>query len=717
TNTSQGETWIYWTWTNPTVNCYDDDGTTTTPLNNAGPGVTAEDTGPGSGNLGDAMYCNGTKPFGVMQQADGDGNEQSVCIHPKELDDTHFLPVQVGESADYYVAIIAAEPNTNCTVTRSGAYVASQTSGSLSYPYANQVVFIASLLKGDKIECNASVMIVHDDNDNEMNLFSLKASRRFVYPTPEVTVGAEEQPPTDAFPSVSLDQPTDNYINDSQQYINITFNATATDDNGLLNCSLWHNISGTFALNQTQLVSGLSDAPQFTLNLTNTSFIWNIGCYDDADQLNFSEFNRTVTLNWTAPPADNFPSVSLDQPTDNYINDSQQYINITFNATATDDNELLNCSLWHNISGTFALNQTQLVSGTTNSTGFSLNLTNTTFIWNIYCYDTADQLNNTNANRTATLNWTPTAISTVAWNQSTLALGTVLQGTNKTNNVTVISTESNTNVVITNVSGNGTFITAIPTSLGSMTNTQEIEIRFNCSPPSSQTPGYYETIFNVNSTQDTPGNNITVNCTVSASIPYWSDNQTEIVSTFSPITQSFFNITWLDIDSISTVFFESDYSGTISNFTMNIITGDVFNYSDIFPAGTYYWKSYANDSANQWNQTDSWSFTIDKAPASINLLLNSTDSNFTIERKGAANITAQLIAGESTIELYQDNILINSGTSPLENISTYNQTGVYNITTVYPETSNYSASSETHFLTVNDSIPPSSVTGLDNQSQ
>ncbi|MFC1800614.1 hypothetical protein ACFLYT_01015, partial [Nanoarchaeota archaeon] len=89
--------------------------------------------------------------------------------------------------------------------------------------------------------------------------------------------GPVTAPPADDFPSVSLDQPPANYINDSQQYLNITFNATATDDNGLLNCSLWHNISGTFALNQTQLVSGLSDTPQFSLNLTNTSFIWNIG--------------------------------------------------------------------------------------------------------------------------------------------------------------------------------------------------------------------------------------------------------------------------------------------------------------------------------------------------------------------------------------------------------------------------------------------------------
>ncbi|MFC1800727.1 hypothetical protein ACFLYT_01590, partial [Nanoarchaeota archaeon] len=151
-----------------------------------------------------------------------------------------------------------------------------------------------------------------------------------------------------------------------------------------------------------------SDSLVFLLDLTANDNISVTMSMDTADATIVDEDTPTTIMIWkkTAAAADEFPSVTLDQPTDNYINDTNQYVNITFNATATDDNGLLNCSLWHNISGTFELNQTQPVSGTNNETQFTLNLTNTSFIWNIYCYDDADQLNSTNANRTVILNWT-----------------------------------------------------------------------------------------------------------------------------------------------------------------------------------------------------------------------------------------------------------------------------------------------------------------------
>ncbi|MFC1800692.1 LamG domain-containing protein, partial [Nanoarchaeota archaeon] len=223
------------------------------------------------------------------------------------------------------------------------------------------------------------------------------------------------QGPSETPPSVTLDQPPVDYFNDTELYMNITFNATVADDNGLMNCSLWHNISGTFALNQTQLVSGTSNETNFNISdLTNTTFIWNIYCYDTASQLDYDS-NRTVTLNWTETP----PTVNLDKPDAGYSNDSGVYVDIVFNATVLDNNGLVNCSLWHNLSGAWAINQTELVSGTSNETEFNIsNLANMTFFWNIECYDDAGQSTFGSANRTVRLTqYMPSPNPAIAWLQ------------------------------------------------------------------------------------------------------------------------------------------------------------------------------------------------------------------------------------------------------------------------------------------------------------
>jgi parallel beta-helix repeat protein len=97
--------------------------------------------------------------------------------------------------------------------------------------------------------------------------------------------------------------------------------------------------------------------------------------------------------------------------------------------------------------------------------------------------------------------------------------------------------------------------------------------------------------------------------------PRWSDNSTFI--TYGDL--SFFNITWDDSPgySIDTVLFESNFSGTPTNYTMTLIDPyineterkGVYSFSDTLPAGTFYWKSYAQASDGTWNSTDTWYFT------------------------------------------------------------------------------------------------------------
>jgi hypothetical protein len=109
----------------------------------------------------------------------------------------------------------------------------------------------------------------------------------------------EYDPSVDSAPVVTLSYPPGGYINDTSQYVNLIFNASLTDDRSIKNCSLWHNATGVWRLNQTQELSGASNITSFSLNLTNVSFIWNMQCFDNASQSDWGS-NRSVILNYTA---------------------------------------------------------------------------------------------------------------------------------------------------------------------------------------------------------------------------------------------------------------------------------------------------------------------------------------------------------------------------------------------------------------------------------
>jgi len=118
---------------------------------------------------------------------------------------------------------------------------------------------------------------------------------------------------------------------------------------------------------------------------------------------------------------------------------------------------------------------------------------------------------------------------------------------------------------------------------------------------------------------DTDANIITANITSFSIIaplgesifPRWSDNQSSIPSNYTG-SASEFNITWSGANNISPVYWESNITGTPDNYTMSNSTygGEIYNYSVVLPVGTYYWKSYANDSSDNWNASDQWNFTI-----------------------------------------------------------------------------------------------------------
>ncbi|MBN2421701.1 PGF-pre-PGF domain-containing protein [Candidatus Woesearchaeota archaeon] len=168
-----------------------------------------------------------------------------------------------------------------------------------------------------------------------------------------------------------------------------------------------------------------------------------------------------------------------------------------------------------------------------------------------------------------------------------------------------------------------------------------------------------------------------------------------------------FNITWNDTNLYS-VWIEHNFNGSLHNYS------DVFNLSNYvfyynytnLAADTYSWKMYANDSAGNLAYTSNFSYIVSRANSSVNLTLNGTNSNVSIEQLQTVNITGYLLQGEENIVLYKNGSLINNGSSPLSNITLFNMPGLYNITLLYPESENYSSDYVTYWVTVNDTTDP-----------
>ena len=176
--------------------------------------------------------------------------------------------------------------------------------------------------------------------------------------------------------------------------------------------------------------------------------------------------------------------------------------------------------------------------------------------------------------------------------------------------------------------------------------------------------------------------------------PAWSSNQTSIVATYSPSTQSYFNITWTDNYAVNnnSVIFSLNSSGTWTNYTMNNITS-VYTYSLILPAGNYQWGSFANDTSSNQNSTPAWNFTILQAAPNTALLINGSASNLTYTYNPAFNLTAN--ATGNNVSLYLN------GTSIPANYSAILGIGLYNFTAISPSDQNHSAGNVSYFVTVN----------------
>ncbi|MEM5814317.1 MAG: hypothetical protein QXD77_00695 [Candidatus Aenigmatarchaeota archaeon] len=141
--------------------------------------------------------------------------------------------------------------------------------------------------------------------------------------------------------------------------------------------------------------------------------------------------------------------------------------------------------------------------------------------------------------------------------------------------------------------------------------------------------------------------------------PIWSQNQSSVPSVYNPTNASNFTIKWTDNGAVTTVYFESNFSGAPQNYTITNFTpyGD-YGYADVLPAGNFYWKSYAIDNTGDQAVSDTWYFTILQADNPVTLFFrNSTgeyvNQDMTITYPAQSNATATAVAGAT---LYRNDV-------------------------------------------------------------
>ncbi|MBI2651773.1 S8 family serine peptidase [Candidatus Woesearchaeota archaeon] len=136
---------------------------------------------------------------------------------------------------------------------------------------------------------------------------------------------------------------------------------------------------------------------------------------------------------------------------------------------------------------------------------------------------------------------------------------------------------------------------------------------------------------------DTFGNsNISSVFTVSIDLiaPYWSNNLTNISNINNIIKGSLlqFNITWNDTVSLSGYIFSWNSTGAWDNVTNGSMSGKTQNVSinktiSLGRGNVIAYKFYANDSANNFNETEIWAFSVSNTiPTAFNASINLTDT-------------------------------------------------------------------------------------------
>jgi PGF-pre-PGF domain-containing protein len=194
--------------------------------------------------------------------------------------------------------------------------------------------------------------------------------------------------------------------------------------------------------------------------------------------------------------------------------------------------------------------------------------------------------------------------------------------------------------------------------------------------------------------------------TTSNNNPTWSNNVFSPSSPTYSANQNYqFNITWSDDVALNTVFIEHNFTGSSTphntSFSGNESGVFYFNVSDL-AAKAYVWRSYANDSSNNFNSTSQFIYTVSKSSSEMQLYLNETRDDEAYLQNKTANITVVLNVQNKYVNLTSNmsGWVLQTGVTPLINYTNLTTLGSFNMTGYWLGDENYTADSESWFASV-----------------
>ena len=363
----------------------------------------------------------------------------------------------------------------------------------------------------------------------------------------------------------------------------------------------------------------------------------------------------TYTANSTTPVSDT-----------KYSPNVTYYFNISWNDNVALDDVLFN---WNGSATNDTISAYQ--TGKYSVAKFALSAGNYTYQW--YANDTSNLFNTT-------------GVLSFAIAKADNLVNLTLNGVNNTD----LSIFVGTTISVTG-GGIGS-LTRITNLTGSNVTTTGLSSGFT----ESYTPeiGKYFITLNASGNENYTSNSTTLIITVFQIPPRWSNNVTSVSSVYSP-SISVFNVTWTDDNdpnAFNVSLIEMNITSTAVSYTMfRINNTNISSFNTTVPAGTFYWKVYANNSYGSTNSTPMFNFTVLRATLPLFL---SIIPEWNVLTNTGTNVSCTSTTSGITVALYRNNTSVSN-----PDVITLSD-GTYYYYCNASGNANYSSTSTSNYLTI-----------------